>query len=148
MIPRRRAREIALQVLYSLDVNPALDVPAALAQYFDRFHGADGDGDDTKPQEDDRVFAEELVREVSARRPRLDEWLREISHNWRLERMAQVDRNILRMALYELEHRDDIPGRVTINEAVELAKRYGAAEAPAFVNGMLDSALRSLPAPK
>ncbi|MCA1664939.1 MAG: transcription antitermination factor NusB, partial [Myxococcales bacterium] len=60
------------------------------------------------------------------------------SKNWRLERMARVDRNLLRLALYELKHVDDVPAKVAINEAIEIAKRYGTNESSAFVNGILD----------
>jgi N utilization substance protein B len=137
MNARRQAREIALQVLYALDANPETDADAVLAQYYARF-------DEERAELPDRGFAEILVREVSARRGELDELLGQVSKNWRLERMARVDRNVLRLALYELKYRDDIPAAVTLNEAIELAKRFGAAEAPAFVNGLLDSALHTL----
>jgi N utilization substance protein B len=143
---RRRAREVALQVLYALDVNPELGATAAITQYFDRF--ADQDQDDGEvsrgPVEQvDRAYLEALVHGVSERRAELDERLGQVSRNWRVERIARVERNILRMALFELEHRDDVPARVTLNEAIELAKTYGAADAPAFVNGLLDSALHA-----
>jgi N utilization substance protein B len=154
---RRRAREVALQVLYTLDVNPELAPGAALVQYFDRFVGEDLDDSEsagTLQEEEqrrveriariDRPFLEALVHGVSERRPELDERLGQLSRNWRVERIARVERNILRMALFELEHRDDVPARVTLNEAIELAKSYGAADAPAFVNGLLDSALHTL----
>jgi N utilization substance protein B len=145
---RRRAREVALQVLYSLDVNPELAPAAAMVIYFDRF--ADGDGEDgpapgaaSEGKQIDRSFLEALVHGVSERRAELDERLGQLSRNWRVERIARVERNILRMALFELEHRPDVPARVTLNEAIELAKTYGAADAPAFVNGLLDSALHA-----
>jgi N utilization substance protein B len=168
---RRRAREIALQVLYTLDVNPELPAEAALTQYFDRFLGVEDEDDDRAPahqqpsheppgareqreqreqreerqrqEQIDRPFMEALVRGVTARRAELDERLGQLSRNWRVERIARVERNILRMALYELEERDEIPARVTLNEAIELAKAYGAEDAPAFVNGLLDSALHA-----
>ncbi len=143
MNARRQAREIAVQVLYALDATPEADASAVLAQYYDRFENDRG-ADEAEREPPDRGFAETLVREVSARRGELDELLTAVSKNWRLERMARVDRSILRLALYELKYRDDIPGAVTINEAIELAKRFGAAEAPAFVNGLLDSALHAL----
>ena len=77
-----------------------------------------------------------------AHRVELDDILARLSQNWRVERLARVDRNVLRIALYELAHcQADVPARVVINEAVELAKRFGSEEAPAFVNGLLDSAL-------
>jgi N utilization substance protein B len=145
-LSRRRAREVALQVLYSLDANPGLEAPAALTSYFDRF-AAEGDeppGDIPPEERVDRSFVEAMVREVTERRAALDELLGQVSRNWRIERIARVERTILRMALFELRHRPDIPPAVTINEAIELAKKFGAADASAFVNGILDSALGTL----
>jgi N utilization substance protein B len=144
--PRRRAREIALQVLYSLDVNPEVTPSAAIAIYFNRFAGVDGDEDGGESDADDRIdrpFLEALVHGVSERRGEIDDRLAQLSRNWRVERIARVERNILRMALFELDHREDIPARVTLNEAIELAKTFGAADAPAFVNGLLDSAFHA-----
>jgi transcription antitermination protein NusB len=140
---RRRAREVALQILYSLDVNPEVAPAAAIALYFDRFADEDKEDDDqgSPTERPDRPLLEALVHGVTERRAELDERLGQLSRNWRVERIARVERNILRMALYELEHRPDIPARVTLNEAIELAKTFGAADAPAFVNGLLDSAL-------
>jgi N utilization substance protein B len=147
MTSRRRAREIALQVLYALDANPDQDPQAVLATYFERFARAheDGDGHDEAASETpDATYTQEMVRDVWARRTELDDVLGQLSRSWRIERMARVDRTLLRMAVWEMKYRDDIPARVTINEAIELAKRFGAEEAPAFVNGLLDSALRAL----
>jgi N utilization substance protein B len=145
-LSRRRAREIALQVLYSIDANADVDPTAALGFYFDRF--AAEEREDTPEDADagpaDQTFVETLVREVSARRDEIDELLGQLSRNWRIERIARVERTILRMALYELKFREDIPARVSINEAIELAKRFGSADASAFVNGLLDSALTTL----
>jgi transcription antitermination factor NusB len=81
---------------------------------------------------------------VSERRAEIDEVLGQLSRNWRVERIARVERTILRMAIYELKFREEIPARVIINEAIELAKRFGSADASAFVNGLLDSALNTL----
>jgi transcription antitermination protein NusB len=141
-LSRRRAREVALQVLYSLDANPEQDASAALSFYFDRFASEDDGGESDELV--DRSFVEKLVREVTDRRPALDELLQQVSRNWRIERIARVERTILRMALFELAHRPDVPPAVAINEAIELAKKFGAADAPAFVNGILDSALATL----
>jgi N utilization substance protein B len=144
-LSRRRAREIALQVLYSIDANADVDPTAALGFYFDRFAAEEReDQPDDEAGPADHGFAETLVREVSTHRDEIDEVLGQLSRNWRVERIARVERTILRMALYELKFRDDIPARVTLNEAIELAKRFGAQDAPAFVNGLLDSALTTL----
>jgi N utilization substance protein B len=74
----------------------------------------------------------------------IDALIGKASRNWRLERMARVDRNLLRLAVYELKYCSDVPAKVAINEAIEIAKRYGTAESPAFVNGILDRCLEEV----
>ncbi len=86
----------------------------------------------------EREFADALVRGYDERKTEIDDKIRSVSRHWRLERMARVDRNIIRLGAYELLHMKDVPRRVTLNEAVELAKRFGNEESPAFVNGVLD----------
>jgi N utilization substance protein B len=90
-----------------------------------------------------RVFAEELVRGVYDQLETIDETLHSYSTNWSLERMARVDLALLRLSAYELMYRPDIPVNVIINEAVEIGKRYGTKETPAFINGILDRISRS-----
>lgn len=124
---RRKAREAALQMLYQMDLS-AVSAEQAIATYW-RTLASSHEGKD---------FADALVRGVHGRRDAIDGRLRDISRHWRLERMDRVDRNILRLAAYELEHLPDIPSRVTLNEAVELAKRFGHEGSAAFVNGVLD----------
>jgi N utilization substance protein B len=147
-LSRRRAREIALQVLYSLDANSDVEPTAAMAFYFDRFaaeereESAASEGDEAGPA--DQAYVEALVRGVTEHRAAIDDLLGQLSRNWRIERIARVERTVLRMALYELKFRQDIPARVALNEAIELAKRFGSADASAFVNGLLDSALTTL----
>jgi N utilization substance protein B len=148
MSPRRRARAVALQVLYAMDSVDGADPDAAMATHLHEFGVGDDTGEADPPEESrgecafDEALASTLVRGVSAHRAELDEILARLSQNWRVERLARVDRNVLRLALYELAHcQADVPARVAINEAVELAKRFGSQEAPAFVNGLLDSAL-------
>jgi N utilization substance protein B len=149
--PRRRSREIALQVLHALDVNPELGADAALARTFEHLVTArglveeeDGEGAEAAPAKPDRAMVEELVRGVASRQAELDEALVGLSKNWRLERMAVVERNIIRLALWELRHAPGVPVAVVINEAIELAKRFGTAEGAAFVNGLLDRAVTEL----
>jgi len=133
---RRRARECALQVLYSLDVNPTVGVEQALAYFW---RGLQNGEDGVEPVEREVVdFAERLARGAAAHLDELDGIIQKASKNWRLERMARVDRNLLRLGAYELHFAEDVPARVVINEAIELAKRFGTAESPAFVNGLLD----------
>lgn len=149
--PRRRAREIALQVLHVMDVSPELDADAALARVFGHLvtiRGIVEEEEDAEtgeaPSRPDRVLVEELVRGVGTRHAELDEVLTRISRNWRIERMAVVERNIIRLALWELLHAPAVPVNVAINEAIELAKRFGTAEGAAFVNGLLDRAVTEL----
>jgi N utilization substance protein B len=136
---RSRGRAYALQVLYALDLN-ALE-PAALAA---NQAAAAGEAEviwrsfelDLAPES--VAFARDLVDAAQRRMLDLDETIVAASRNWRLERMSRVDRNILRLATLELKSSPEVPVKVVINEAVELAKRFGAAESPAFVNGILD----------
>jgi len=124
---RRRARETALKILYAMDLTEC-PVEQAIADHYAQF------GEDPSVAE----FANLLARGVARRRDEIDEAIRRVSQNWRLERMARVDRNVLRAAVFELLWVPDVPKRVTLNEAVELAKRYGAEDSGAFINGLLD----------
>jgi transcription antitermination protein NusB len=127
---RRKARAYALQILYARDVERDTDVAAALTGWDESFElEVDGAA---------RGFAAELVRATVEDQPAIDEVIATSSRNWRLERMSRVDRNILRIAVGELRNVPQTPVKVVINEAVELAKRFGTAESPAFVNGVLD----------
>lgn len=92
----------------------------------------------TRGLNEELAFAEMLVRGVQTHQAELDQVISESSTNWRVPRMAMVDRNILRMATYEFVHLQDIPSRVTLNEAIELGKRYGTSDSGAFINGLLD----------
>ena len=109
-----------------------LSVDDALARFFDNF--------DAEPKA--RARAEEIVRGVQANRARIDEVLAQASPRWRLERMALVDRNLLRLCVHELLFDLDTPARVVIDEGVEIAKRFGAEESARFVNGVLDAVAR------
>jgi N utilization substance protein B len=147
-----------MQVLYALDGADTLDPAAALASHLHQF-GVPEEETDLTPEpvsgyliENDAApvapfdedLALDLVSGVCAHRAEIDDVLAKLSRKWRVERLARVDRTILRMGVYELSHRKDTPARVTLSEAIELAKRFGAEEAPAFVNGLLDSALELL----
>lgn len=135
---RRKARALALQVLYAQDVSavPGEKLDDAVATYGDRFEL------DVDPEA--REFAQVLVRAASRDQAAVDAAITAASRNWRLERMARVDRNILRLAVGELQNVPETPVKVVINEAVELAKRFGTAESPAFVNGVLDRVAHGL----
>jgi N utilization substance protein B len=116
--------------LYALDLNAQESVEDALVRYRGEF--------ELDLDERSESFARELVSSTHGRRAEIDDVIQSASRNWRIERMSRVDRNILRLAVGELLASPEVPIKVVINEAVELAKRYGASEAPAFVNGILD----------
>lgn len=134
---RRQGREIALQLLYSRDF-ASTEASSALQLVQDESEaGLAG-----------RAFADELVNGVRAHQEDIDGKIAEKSKNWALSRMGKVDLNILRLAVYELLYRTDIPKNVTINEAIEVAKKFGTEESPAFVNGILDEIASNLPPDK
>ncbi len=126
---RREARELALQILYALDANSSVGIRETLQTFREE------QGEVTSRV---REFAEELVRGVQERRTTIDEAIRARSKNWSLSRMPRVDLNVMRLAAYELMYRADIPKKVTINEAIEIVRRFGDKDSPAFVNGILD----------
>ncbi len=130
---RRRSRELAIKVLYHLEFSRD-DPPAA----FDLICNDFGVPEDVKP------FSRELVVGVCGHLEELDRLIAEASKNWRLERIAKVDRSILRLGAYELLYRDDIPPKVSINEAVDLGKKFGTEESGAFINGILDKIYSTL----
>jgi N utilization substance protein B len=126
MSRRSRAREVALQVLYQDDLNPRLN-PAEADEFLR-----------SRLKADELVeLARSLVSGVRRNREELDALLGRTADNWSLERMAATDRNVLRLGAYEILF-GDTPDRVAINEAVELAKRFGTAQSAQFVNGILD----------
>jgi N utilization substance protein B len=133
---RRRGRECALQILYQLDVGKDLDaapagtrVEQAMHDFWLSFEAVDGE---------DKEFAERLVRGVTQRLLEVDKALGGVSQHWRLDRMDKVDKNLLRLAAYEILHCPDIPRAASINEAIEIAKRFSGRDSAAFVNGILD----------
>ena len=147
---RRRGREVALQILYQVDVQERLTDAEAMALFWRHFASRDEqpepDARDPHDSDDDdaRGFAELLVRGVREHLAEIDALLARASRNWRLERMARVDRNLLRLAAWELMRAEDVPAKVAINEAIEIAKRFGTAESPPFVNGILDRCLEEI----
>ncbi len=127
---RSSGREAALQMLYAIDLGgcDAARIDRLISDYWRELPG-DVEG---------RDFADGLVREAVAQLDSLDECIRSASRHWRLERMARVDRNVIRLGVHELSNSQDTPRAVIIDEAVELAKRYGAQGSSVFVNGVLD----------
>ncbi len=131
MATRRRAREAALQMLFQFDASE-LTPKQVIPLYRECF------GEGPLPDE----FSIELFLGITAELEMIDQTIAKSSDNWRLDRMSRVDRNILRIGVHEILSSDNIPPRVAINESVELAKRYGTAESPSFVNGVLDRVAR------
>ena len=129
---RRKAREVALQFLYQLDQHGAED-PAPHGDEFWARHPVDPDT---------QAFAHALVRGSKLQQPKIDQLLAQYAEHWDLDRMAVVDRNILRLAVHELLWQPDVPPKVAINEAIELAKKFGTADSSRFINGLLDRILK------
>ena len=136
---RRRARESALQILFGLDW-VSVDLAAAMNEYWTKFAG-----ERPASYEDVRRHCAELVEGVVEHRAMLDQRLQASSHHWKLDRMSAVDRNILRLGALELLVLGDrVPRKVAINEAVEIAKKFGNEDSSAFVNGILDRVANAL----
>jgi transcription antitermination protein NusB len=141
---RRVGRECALKILFALRLDEQADAERLLSQFWQGFRFADDalgeplETVDNPLPEATRSFAETLVKGVVEYRAVIDQELREVAKNWSLERMATVDLSILRICSYELLYQPDVPKRVALNEAIEIAKRYGTKESPSFVNGLLD----------
>jgi N utilization substance protein B len=149
---RREARERAVQFLFQHDLNPPEDLEAALNHFWEAQHVAaltDAEKDATLKEGQSvpppsasqaavRLFADPLIRGTIEHRAEIDARIQKQVKNWALNRIAAVDRNVLRLAIYEMLHRDDIPPVVSINEAVDIAKKYSTAESGRFVNGVLD----------
>jgi transcription antitermination protein NusB len=148
---RREARERAIQFLFQHDLNPPENLDAALEIFWTGQRIA-AHVDDTKPtygQMPDlpppsteeaavRLFADPLIRGTIEHRNECDELIKKHAKNWDLHRIAAVDRNVMRLAIYEMLHRDDIPPIVSINEAVDIAKKFSTQDSGKFVNGILD----------
>ena len=132
MPARHRSRQRALQVLYQWDMNKGR-VEDAITSFYDTLNSED-DERDTGPDE----FMEELAKGTSQMTPDIDHQITAKSENWKLERMPIVDRNILRMAIYEMNHRETPPA-VVIDEALELARQFSGEESVSFINGVLDA---------
>lgn len=139
---RRTARERALQALFQLDGEPATTGSSGALD------SAWSASDDEGPAEPEAAtFASEIVEGVRAKLAEIDPLLEQHSHHWRLDRMSRIDRNVLRLGVWELKFRDDIPRKVTLNEAVELGKKFGNEESSGFINGLLDKIAGTLNKP-
>lgn len=138
MGPRRKARELALQFLYGHDLqghsNAAAEVTEELQCFKQTF----------ETDEKALDYGHCIITGLCAHRAEIDQLLTANSHNWRLERMSLVDRNILRIAIFEMQFDTGVPPQVAINEALEIAKRYSVADSVGFINGILDSIQTSI----
>jgi len=158
---RREARERAVQFLFQNDLNPPEDLAAALTQFWETQRtaaiaeekGAATWGQPVElppPTAEEaaiREFADPLIRGALDHRDEADAIIKTHAKNWELHRIAAVDRNILRLAIYEMLHRDDIPPVVSINEAVDIAKKFSTQDSGKFVNGILDKVKSELMRP-
>ena len=152
---RRNAREAALQILYMVEIGKPKNQTHSIRHYWEHDWTVESDchlcpaecNDRGKPKSRfsspvnrlaESQFTEQLVNGVLNQLPQIDHEIAERSHNWKLSRMSSIDRNILRIAIFELLHLDEIPPKVSINEAIEIAKIYGDKNSPAFINGILD----------
>jgi transcription antitermination factor NusB len=125
---------VALQFLYQLDLHGDDDPSPHAADFWAR-HPVDGET---------RVFAEALVQGTKENQAKADDLIRQYAEHWALERMAVVDRNILRLAVYEMLWGGGVPTKVVINEAIEIAKKFGTGDSSRFINGILDRVHREL----
>ena len=150
---RREARERTIQFLFQHDMNPPTDLEKALDHFWDsqrmtkmlETQGGKATWGEKPvlppPTAEDatvRLFADPLIRGVLQHRDSIDEVIRRHTKNWELHRIAAVDRNVMRLAIYEMLHREDIPPVVSINEAVDIAKKFSTSDSGKFVNGVLD----------
>ncbi len=124
---RRKSRESALKILYAFELSGD-PLPQVIQSFWESF----------EPDQEGREFTDQLVRGTVENMQELDKAITAVSIHWKLNRMACVDRNLLRMAAYELFHLKEVPKRVTLNEAIEIARIYGTEDSWAFINGILD----------
>ena len=134
---RRKARESALQILFQLEFNKP-QIEKAVDQFWR----------ERKVSEEIRDYSNRIVKGIVSHQEEIDSLIQSLSDHWRLSRMAHVDRNILRIAVFEFLHEKTLAPAVIINEAIEIAKKYSSDEAAAFVNGILDAVRKKLEAEK
>jgi N utilization substance protein B len=132
---RRKARESAIQILYQLEFEDT-DLAEAIRSFWKK----------KKAAEETKDYSRWLVRGIVDRRDELDQAIQSISEHWRIDRMALVDRNILRLAAFELLYARPIAPAIVINEAIEIAKKFSGPEAATFVNGILDALRKKIEA--
>jgi len=158
---RREARERAVQFLFQHDLNPPENLDGALNEFWETQRAAAiaeekgpatwGEAHELPPptaeEAETRLFADPLIRGALQHRDLIDEKIKSHAKNWEFHRIAAVDRNIMRLAIYEILYRDDIPPVVSINEAVDIAKKFSTQDSGKFVNGILDKIRHETPRP-
>ncbi len=135
---RRKSRELALQFLFGHDFQGQSCAPETIEEGLEMFCQVFEAGEKALP------YCRELVLGLCRNQEAIDEQIKKHSHNWRLERMSFVDRNILRISVYEMQYCKDVPAQVAINEALEIAKRFSVSDSIGFINGILDSIKETL----
>ncbi len=154
MLNRRKAREAVLKILYSREFQPARDIDCLIDEFWhmdsrsfeipiSQDKPSDKDTfeleDASELEQNGRNFVKEVVLGTYSNMAEIDNLIEKSAKNWTLQRMSYIDRNILRFAVYEILYCDDIPVKVSINEALEVAKKYGAPDSVRFINGILDA---------
>ncbi len=130
-IERRQARELALQLLFQSEFAPQISINAFLQVYDNNF------------SQETIHYAEMVIKTVNEYRSKIDDKISSVSRNWKVDRMAIIDRNILRIAIYEMKiSQEQLSSKIVINEAVEIAKKYSTSESASFINGILDQISR------
>ena len=128
---RRELREHVFQLLFRVEFNSSEEMDEQVSMYFD------GVGEEETLAEKDETYITEKYKKIVEKIPEIDEMLNASAKGWKTSRMGRVDLTILRLAVYEMKFDEDIPEKVAINEAVELSKKFGGDESPAFINGVL-----------
>jgi len=135
---RRQAREWVVQFLFQTEFNPG-ELDAALADFWN--------DEEKNPQERDRTYVNEVIHGVIDQQLKIDRTLKRYTDNWDVDRLGVLDRTVLRVAVYEMLFRSDVPPVVSINEAIEIAKAYSGQKSARFVNGVLDRIQKELDRP-
>lgn len=140
---RRVAREIAIQSLYQIEMNEVSPKEAAQSA----IHEAEHENEAGLDVADDKIspaYIYELVEGIYSNKTQIDNMLAEYLKGWQMDRLSRIDREVLRLAVYEMIYREDVPPKVVVNEAIELAKHFGTDESGKFVNGVLGKMIKEL----
>lgn len=134
---RREVREQIFKVLFDVEFHEEAEIDQQIELYFERLPEDDSCGYPSSIPEEEKKYIGEKTAKVAKLIPEIDEKINAVAKGWKTQRMGKADLSILRLAVYEMKHDEEIPVNVAINEAVELAKKFGSDDSPAFVNGIL-----------